>query len=265
MAESSSLNSTSPEITPKKEPITLDKPESPNPFLPADQVEFTLKRLSSPPTMKLHYYIPHTQNQTTLRLWHTSFPGGIRGYMGITTFRNALREHCLLYSGMYVLLPSITIVRPWFATIGYSREIRAKGTLKKSFLPPSFFHFHSESASGCDASADSISEAEPRKSAPNDSISHQQSMDEGIKNYAQGHIFTGTNPSVLVDQTKFARNGLKTVHTDLGTNEESIFNEISKKIKLKDLLDLIKDTRSAFFTPNSPQDDPIIVSDEREK
>ncbi|GKF30485.1 hypothetical protein Tco_0100283, partial [Tanacetum coccineum] len=37
---------------------------------------------------------------------------------------------------MYVPPPSITIVRPWFATIGYSREIGAKGTLKKSFLPP---------------------------------------------------------------------------------------------------------------------------------
>ncbi|GJX61359.1 hypothetical protein Tco_0294259 [Tanacetum coccineum] len=37
MTESSSHNSSSPEITPKEEPITLDKPESPNPFLPTDQ------------------------------------------------------------------------------------------------------------------------------------------------------------------------------------------------------------------------------------
>ncbi|GJU39643.1 hypothetical protein Tco_1192600 [Tanacetum coccineum] len=35
---------------------------------------------------------------------------------------------------MYVPPPSITIVRPWFVTIGYSGEIGAKGTLKKSFL-----------------------------------------------------------------------------------------------------------------------------------
>ncbi|GJU20225.1 hypothetical protein Tco_1153567, partial [Tanacetum coccineum] len=38
MAESSSQNLSSPEITPKEEPITLDKPESRNPFLPASQV-----------------------------------------------------------------------------------------------------------------------------------------------------------------------------------------------------------------------------------
>nr|GEU70357.1 hypothetical protein [Tanacetum cinerariifolium] len=33
----------------------------------------------------------------------------------------------------------------------------------------------------------------------------------------------------------------------------------------KDLSDLLKDTRSAFFTPDSPQDKPIIISDESEK
>ncbi|GJY25304.1 hypothetical protein Tco_0400030 [Tanacetum coccineum] len=49
-----------------------------------------------------------------------------------------------------------------------------------------------------------------------------------------------------------------------GTNEESIADEISKKIKLEDLLDLLKDTRFAFFTLDSPQDEPIIVSDKSE-
>ncbi|GJY41087.1 retrovirus-related pol polyprotein from transposon TNT 1-94 [Tanacetum coccineum] len=62
--------------------------------------------------------------------------GGIRGDIGINTFRNALRAHYLPHSSMYVSTPSITIVRPWFATIGYSGEIGAKGTLKKSCLPP---------------------------------------------------------------------------------------------------------------------------------
>ncbi|GKA45685.1 hypothetical protein Tco_0738481 [Tanacetum coccineum] len=37
---------------------------------------------------------------------------------------------------MYVPPPSITIVRPWFAMIRYNGEIRVKGTLKKSCLPP---------------------------------------------------------------------------------------------------------------------------------
>ncbi|GKG02319.1 hypothetical protein Tco_0307024 [Tanacetum coccineum] len=65
-------------------------------------------------------------------------------------------------------------------------------------------------------------------------------MDEGTKNYAPGHTFVGTNLSVLVDQTKSARDGLKTTHTDL-------------------------DTRSTFFTPDFPIDEPIIVTDESEE
>ncbi|GJW04221.1 retrovirus-related pol polyprotein from transposon TNT 1-94 [Tanacetum coccineum] len=62
--------------------------------------------------------------------------GGVRGDIGITAFRNALRAQYLPHSSMYVSSPSITTVRPWFATIGYNGEIRAKGTLKKICLSP---------------------------------------------------------------------------------------------------------------------------------
>ncbi|GJS30060.1 retrovirus-related pol polyprotein from transposon TNT 1-94 [Tanacetum coccineum] len=107
------------------------------------------------------------------------------------------------------------------------------------------FTFHSESASACDALADSTTEADPGISALNDSIPSQQGMDE--------------------DQTKSAGDWLKTTRTNLGTNEESRSDEISKKIKLEELSDLMQDTRSTFFTPDSPQDKPIIVSDESEE
>ncbi|GJU78814.1 retrovirus-related pol polyprotein from transposon TNT 1-94 [Tanacetum coccineum] len=100
---------------------------------------------------------------------------------------------------------------------------------------------HPQFYSGCDALSDSTTEDDPRISAPNDFIPEQQ------------------------DQTKSAGDGLKTAHTDLGTNEESRSNEISKKIKLEDLSDLMQDTRSDFFTPDSSQDEPIIVSDESEE
>ncbi|GKC31522.1 hypothetical protein Tco_1038816, partial [Tanacetum coccineum] len=48
-------------------------------------------------------------------------------------------------------------------------------------------------------------------------------------------------------------------------NEESKADDISRKVKLEDLSDILKDTRSAFFTPNSLTDEPIIVSDESEE
>ncbi|GJU75913.1 hypothetical protein Tco_1272983 [Tanacetum coccineum] len=87
-------------------------------------------------------------------------------------------------------------------------------------------------------------------------------MVEGTKNHSFDHIFKGSNPSVLVDKTKSAEDGLKTAYTDSVASMESKADEISKKIKLEDLSDLLNDTRSAFFTLDSPTDEPIIVSDE---
>ncbi|GKC73045.1 hypothetical protein Tco_1118928, partial [Tanacetum coccineum] len=75
----------------------------------------------------------------------------------------------------------------------------------------------------------------------------------------------GSNPSVLVDKIKSARDGLKTAHTDSGANEESRGDDISLKVKLEDLSNILKDTRFAFFTLDSPPDEPIIVSDESEE
>nr|GEX04486.1 retrovirus-related Pol polyprotein from transposon TNT 1-94 [Tanacetum cinerariifolium] len=63
---------------------------------------------------------------------------------------------------------------------------------------------------GCDALVDFIAEADSRIFAPNDFIPEQQGMDEGTQDYSLDYIFTGTNPSVLVDKTKSARDGLKT-------------------------------------------------------
>nr|GEZ98401.1 hypothetical protein [Tanacetum cinerariifolium] len=69
---------------------------------------------------------------------------------------------------------------------------------------------------------------------------------------AHPQLSSGSNPSVLVDKTKSDRDGLKTAHTNSGTNEESKADDISKKIKLDDLLEFLKYTRSVFFTPDSP-------------
>ncbi|GKA59886.1 retrovirus-related pol polyprotein from transposon TNT 1-94 [Tanacetum coccineum] len=59
--------------------------------------------------------------------------GGVRGEIGVTIFRNATGAH---FSDEYVDSPSLTIVKPWFAEIGYNGEIGVKRTLKNSCLPP---------------------------------------------------------------------------------------------------------------------------------
>ncbi|GJY89308.1 hypothetical protein Tco_0503936 [Tanacetum coccineum] len=90
-------------------------------------------------------------------------------------------------------------------------------------------------------------------------------MDEGTKNYSFDHIFVGSNPSVLIDKTKSDGDGLKTAHTDSGANEEFRVDDISLKVKLEDLSEILKDIRSTFFTPDSPPNEPIIVLDESEE
>nr|GEW96674.1 hypothetical protein [Tanacetum cinerariifolium] len=75
----------------------------------------------------------------------------------------------------------------------------------------------------------------------------------------------GSNLSVLIDKIKSAEDGLKTSHTNSSANKESRTDDISLKVKLEDLSYILKDTRSAFFTPDSPLDEPIIISDESEK
>ncbi|GJY75041.1 hypothetical protein Tco_0479472 [Tanacetum coccineum] len=172
MAESSSQNPSSPNLTPKEEPITLDKPNSPNIFLPTDEVEFTFdemlfttnnevarihpdhpnstyfqivsdfiskcclrKAFISAPTQYVEYLAEFWYTVKALensRIWVLTPTGGIIGKIGITTFRNAIGAH---YLDTYVDSPSLAVVKPWFAEIGYNEEIKVKRTLKKSCLP----------------------------------------------------------------------------------------------------------------------------------
>ncbi|GJS49103.1 hypothetical protein Tco_0843536 [Tanacetum coccineum] len=67
MAESSSHNPSLPKITPKEEPITLDKPESPNPFLPANQIEFTFEEIAFTTNNKVALLYPSHPNSEYFR------------------------------------------------------------------------------------------------------------------------------------------------------------------------------------------------------
>ncbi|GKG51634.1 hypothetical protein Tco_0544272 [Tanacetum coccineum] len=63
MVKSSSHNTSSPEITPKEELVTLDKLESPNPFLPATQVKFTFEEIAFTTNNKVALLYPSHPNQ----------------------------------------------------------------------------------------------------------------------------------------------------------------------------------------------------------
>ncbi|GJW56315.1 retrovirus-related pol polyprotein from transposon TNT 1-94 [Tanacetum coccineum] len=70
------------------------------------------------------------------KVWFSTPTRGIFGEVGVNTFRNAIGAHYLPHSSKYVAPPSIETIRQWFPTIGYGMAVEAKGTLKKSLLPP---------------------------------------------------------------------------------------------------------------------------------
>ncbi|GJS11925.1 hypothetical protein Tco_0368721 [Tanacetum coccineum] len=161
--------------------------------------------------------------------------GGIYGKVGVNTFRNVIGAHYLPHSSEYVAPPFIDIVRPWFKTIGYGEVVPAKRTLKKVFflLGGASFIIHFESASGNDASAASITKANPGNFAPRDFVPQQQGMNKGTKN----------------------------------TSYDYLFAETSTTIKLEDLAKLVSHVQPSFKDLDSPEDDPVIVvgdSDEDE-
>nr|GEU70446.1 hypothetical protein [Tanacetum cinerariifolium] len=112
--------------------------------------------------------------------------------------------------------------------------------IKPIFLASFIIHY--ESVLGCDASADSTAEADPGKSASNDSLPPEQGRDEGTKNYSLNHTLVSTDLNVLVETTHSVSKGLETVLTQTNTRKRDNtiakqFKEdkASKTIKLEDL------------------------------
>ncbi|GJS34481.1 hypothetical protein Tco_0532863 [Tanacetum coccineum] len=127
--------------------------------------------------------------------------------------------------------------------------------LNKPIFSTSFI-IHSESASGHDVLADSTAEADPRLSAPNDSIPPQQGMDEGTKNTSYDHIFAEKGASFTA------------IHGDKEEASTAIHDdkeEASGIIKLEDLAKLVSQIHPGFKDLDSPKDDSVIIIDESDK
>ncbi|GJS00688.1 hypothetical protein Tco_0317196 [Tanacetum coccineum] len=186
MAEASSQKTSSPKITPKEEPVTLDKPENPNPFLHVSQVDFTFDDITFTTNNEVALLYPSHPNQDYFEV--------VSDFISKCCLKEAFTRALNQY-------------KEYLSEVWYTAK-----TLDDS-----------KSTSGHDALADSTAEVDPGISALKDSISSKS-----------------------------------------GVNEESRAYDISLKVKLKDLSDILKDTRSAFFTPDSPPDELIIVSDKSE-
>ncbi|GJU29733.1 hypothetical protein Tco_1173322 [Tanacetum coccineum] len=258
MAESSSHNTSSPEITPKEEPVTLDKPKSPNPFLLATQVEFTFEEIAFTTNNEVALLYPSHPNQEYFK----DASNFISKCCLKEAFTRAPTQYKEYLSEFWYTTNTLEDSKVWVSTptggvrgdIGYNGEIGAKGTLIKSCLPPRWSLAKDKSPSH--PSPPTLVVGEMYKEA-------QQAA--GGPTSLRATSEERAHPQLSSDKTKYARDGLKTAHTNSGTNEESRADDISKKIKLKDLSEFLKDTRSTFFTPDPPQDEPIIVTDESEE
>nr|GEV17853.1 hypothetical protein [Tanacetum cinerariifolium] len=115
------------------------------------------------------------------------------------------------------------------------------------------------------------SKADPVNSAHSDFVPQQQGMNKGTNNTSYDHLFTGTDPHVLVDQTKYISEGLETILTRpiIGKGANLVARQIKEKtsttIKLEDLAKLVTHVQPSFKDLDSPEDDPVIVVDDTNK
>ncbi|GJR52930.1 hypothetical protein Tco_1403451 [Tanacetum coccineum] len=140
MADSSSHKPSSSEITPKEEPITLDKLESPNPLLPADQVEFIFEEIAFTTNNKVALIYRSHPNSENFR----EVSNFISKCCLKEAFIRAPTQYKEYLSEFWYTAKTLDDSKIWVSTptggirgdIGYNKEIEAKGTLKKSCLPP---------------------------------------------------------------------------------------------------------------------------------
>ncbi|GKB02953.1 hypothetical protein Tco_0831042 [Tanacetum coccineum] len=121
-------------------------PQQEQPFVAAKQVSFNLEDiiLNTNNEVALLYLEHNNQDyfkcvfyfisKCCLRKPFTRSSDMYKEYLA--EFWNAISAHYLAHSSEYIAPPSIDIVRQWFLTIGYREKVSAKGTLRKSLLPP---------------------------------------------------------------------------------------------------------------------------------
>nr|GEY38029.1 hypothetical protein [Tanacetum cinerariifolium] len=273
----------SPDVTPKEEPITLDRTKSLDPFLPVDQdnrveVDYSkliwegiIHKLNKKTREKvvpyprfisllLEYMIPHYKNEDLI-INPNQVPQGKKPRSKSGLKRKQSSKHT--YESKTKASKSKTDQSNEETRSSSAKDKSPSHASGSTLVVP---ELHKETQQAADGptflEATSEERSHPQLSSGMSAFINNEPV---YSAFFTLHSEVWMNLSVLVNQTKSTRDGLKTTHTDLDTNEESRSNDILKKIKLKDLSDLIKDTKSTFFTLDSLTNKPIIVTDESEE
>nr|GEV14778.1 hypothetical protein [Tanacetum cinerariifolium] len=193
MPKSSSHSPLSSKITPKEEPITLDKPKSPNPFLHLTQVEFTFKEITFTTNNKVALLYPSHPNQEYFK----DVSDFISKCCIKEAFTRAPTQYKEYLSEFWYTAKTLEVSKAWVSTLIETKTKSSSAKEKSSShpLPPTLvvIEMHKEAqqaasgltslgatskqrahihlTSGHDALADFTAEADPGLFAPNDSIS----------------------------------------------------------------------------------------------
>ncbi|GJV75300.1 hypothetical protein Tco_1506884 [Tanacetum coccineum] len=255
------VGSSSPDITPKEEPVTLDRPESPNLFLPATQVEFTFDEITFTTNNEVALIYPLHPNQEyfmavsdfiskcCLKEAFTRAPNQYKEYL--SKFWYTVKEdliHNLNKKNREEIVPY-----PRFISLLLKHMALKYNNEELTINPTQVFSVYNWI----------LKPNQPEEPPFTDHMKAICNLDVPMDTKAPK--YSSPTEEVPQDKTKSAGDGLKTAHTDSGASKKSKTDEISMKIKLYDLSDLLKDTRFAFFTPDSPTDEPLIVLDESEE
>nr|GEW14372.1 hypothetical protein [Tanacetum cinerariifolium] len=274
------VESSSPDITPKEEPVTVDRPKSPNPFLPT--IQGVSDFISKCCLKEAFTRAPNQYKEYLSKFWYTakvlpdskicvSTPTGeVRGkigYNGEIEAKGTLKKSCLPSREKIVISLLLEHMAPKYdneeLTINPTQVFSFHNWILKLNQPeePPFTN-HMKAIYNLDVPMDFKA---PKYSSLTEEAS--QSKKPGArrtKTYSFAHILARSNPSVLVDKTKSVIDGLKTANTTSSVNRESGADDISQNMKLEDLVDILKDTRSTLFTPDSLTHESIIISDKKD-
>nr|GFA74387.1 hypothetical protein [Tanacetum cinerariifolium] len=196
---------------------------------------------------------------------------------------NAIGVHYLPHSSEYVAPQSIDVVRHWFPTTGYGEEVFAKGTLRKSLLPPrwrsskaptSFKTSHSKKRQEFSSTMDS-NLRQPPVSTHMDTRMHKEDQQatggptsSGVtsEERVNPQLSSFVLPHVLADQTQYVSEGLEIILIQPTTGKGASFiaiqvveEESSRTIKLEDLAKLVSNAYTSFKDLDSSEDDYVIV------
>nr|GEY00638.1 hypothetical protein [Tanacetum cinerariifolium] len=255
-----------------EEPVTLDRPESPNLLLSAIQgvSDFISKcclkeAFARSPNQYKEYLSEFSYTKNVLpdsKIWVSTPTGEVRGVIGVTTFRNALRAQYLSYSSMYVPPPFIITLEDLADILKDTRSaFFTPNSLTDDLIIVSDVSEEEENAENDKDTKDtSIPPLSPK------SAQLQDCLPTELKELPLKIIGLSRDIKELKQHIKDMEiklpGDLKEIPSKFETFTSTISNLLSQ---LEDLADILKDTRSAFFTPNSLTDDPIIVSDVSEE